>query len=134
VLRLGVAGHTGRGLGFDYAFDGSNAVLEITNSQALRKFDGYYVQSMVVLGQVDVSLGAGATQVHEVPADVVPNPTTNMVATSVLKRRMGIAGGVVYHFSDFLHFDIDYFRAQADWWLGQRQVVNTINSGVTLTW
>jgi len=134
VLRLGVAGHTGRGLGFDYAFDGSNAVLEITNSQALRKFDGYYVQSMVVLGQVDVSLGAGATQVHEVPADVVPNPMTNMVATSVLKRRMGIAGGVVYHFSDFLHFDIDYFRAQADWWLGQRQVVNTINSGVTLTW
>ena len=73
-LRLGVAAHYGQGLGFAYAFDGSNAVLELANTQQLRKFDGYYAQLMAVLGRFDVSLGAGVTRVHEVPADVIPDP------------------------------------------------------------
>jgi hypothetical protein len=133
-LRLGIAGHYGQGLGFDYAFDGSNAVVELVNTQALRKFDGYYAQLMAVLGRIDVSLGAGVTRVHEVPADVVPDPNTGMVSTSVLKQRVGIGAGVVYHLSDSLHYDIDYFRADAEWWLGETQVVNTINTGLTLTW
>jgi hypothetical protein len=134
VFRLGVAAHSGQGLGFDYAFDGSTAVLEIANTQALRKFDGLYVQTMLALGRVDISAGAGVTRVHEVPGDVIPDPNTGMPATSVLKQRVGIAGGVVYHFTDYLHFDIDYFRASAEWWLGEHQVVNTINSGMTLNW
>jgi hypothetical protein len=78
--------------------------------------------------------GAGVTRVHEVPGDVILDPATGMPSTSVLKQRVGIAGGVVYHFSDYLHFDIDYFRASAEWWLGEHQVVNTINSGLTLNW
>ena len=89
---------------------------------------------MLALGKVDISAGAGVTRVHEVPGDVIVDPTTGMPATSILKQRVGIAGGVVYHFSDFLHFDIDYFRASAEWWLGEHQVVNTINSGLTLNW
>ena len=134
VFRLGVAAHSGQGLGFDYAFDGSTAVLEIATTQALRKFDGLYVQTMLALGRVDVSAGAGVTRVHEVPADVILDPATGMPSTSILKQRVGLAAGVVYHFSEFLHFDIDYFRASADWWLGEHQVVNTINSGMTLNW
>ena len=134
IFRLGLAGHSGQGLGFDYAFDGSNAVVEQANTQQLRKFDGYYAQSMVVLGRFDVSAGAGITRVHEVPGDVIPDPTTGMQAVSVLKQRIGLAGAVVYHFSDYLHFDVDYFRASAEWWLGERQVVNAINSGLTVTW
>jgi len=59
---------------------------------------------------------------------------TGLQAVSVLKQRVGLAGAVVYHFSDYLHFDIDYFRASAEWWLGEKQVVNAINSGLTLTW
>jgi hypothetical protein len=134
VFRLGVAAHSGQGLGFDYAFDGSTAVLEIANTQELRKFDGLYVQTMLALGRVDIMAGAGVTRVHEVPGDVILDPATGMPSTSVLKQRVGIAGGVVYHFSDYLHFDIDYFRASAEWWLGEHQVVNTINSGLTLNW
>ena len=134
VFRLGVAAHSGQGLGFDYAFDGSTAVLEIANTQALRKFDGLYVQTMLALGRVDVSAGAGVTRVHEVPGDVILDPVTGMPATSILKQRVGLAAGVVYHISEYLHFDIDYFRASAEWWLGEHQVVNTINSGLTLNW
>ena len=66
---------------------------------------------MLALGKFDISAGWGVTRVHEVPGDVIADPTTGMPATSILKQRVGIAGGVVYHFSDFLHFDIDYFLA-----------------------
>jgi hypothetical protein len=135
VFRLGVSGFYGQGLGFAYAFDTSTAVLEqANNTNQLRKFDGLYAQSMVVLGRFDVSAGAGVTRVHEVPGDVIIDPTTNMQKVSVLKQRVGLAGAVVYHLSDYLHLDIDYFRASAEWWLGETQVVNTYNAGLTLTW
>jgi hypothetical protein len=135
VLRLGIAGHYGQGLGFGYAFDGSTAVVEQAVTQELRKFDGLYVQSMFVLGRFDLSAGAGITRVHEVPGDILNvDPNTGLQAVSVLKQRVGIAGAVVYHFSEYLHFDIDYFRASAEWWLGEKQVVNTFNSGLTVAW
>jgi hypothetical protein len=134
VLRLGIAGHYGQGLGLNYAFDGSNAILEQANSQQLRKFDGLYGQSQVALGAVDLAAGIGITRVHEVPADVIPDPTTGRVSTSVLKDQVGVNASIVYHFSEALHFDIDYFRASAHWWLGESQVVNTINSGLTMVW
>jgi len=136
IFRLGLATHYGQGLGFAYALDGSSATLEQQHTQALRKFDGYYAQTMVVLGHVDVSLGAGVTRVHEVPADVDPQYflPNGQPPTSVLKQRIGVAAGVVYHMTDYLHLDVDYFRASAEWWLGEKQVVNTYNAGATLTW
>ena len=57
-----------------------------------------------------------------------------MPSVSVLKDQMGINASVVCHNSHDLHCDIDYFRADAEWWLGDRQVVNVVNSGLTLTW
>lgn len=137
IFHLGVAGHYGQGLGINYAFDGSEAIFEQAHTQQMRKFDGLYVQTQVVLGKVDLSAGVGETRVHEVPGDVNPayiDPTTMMQAISVLKDQMGINAGIVYHFSENLHFDLDYFRAEATWWLGDNQVVNTFNSGMTLTW
>ena len=85
VFRLGIAAHSGQGLGFGYAFDGSNAVVEQAITQQLRKFDGLYGQSMVVLGRFDLSAGAGITRVHEVPGDVldsIPTPACNRSASS----------------------------------------------------
>jgi hypothetical protein len=134
VFRLGIAGHYGQGLGLNYAFDGSNAILEQANTQQLRKFDGLYAQSQVALGVVDLAAGIGVTRVHEVPADVIPDPNSGRVSTSVLKDQVGINASIVYHFSEALHFDVDYFRASAQWWLGESQTVNTINSGLTLVW
>jgi hypothetical protein len=137
ALHLGVAAHSGQGLGINYAFDNSQAIFEQAHSQQMRKFDGIYFQSQVVLGNFDLSAGWGETRVHEVPADVDPaffNPATNQPVISVLKDQMGINAGVVYHFSENLHFDIDYFRGDSRWWLGDKQVVNTFNSGMTATW
>jgi hypothetical protein len=136
-FHLGVAGHYGKGLGLNYAFDNSQTIFEQAHTQEMRKFDGLYVQLQFVLGRFDLSAGWGETRVHEVVGDVDPqyfDPNTGMASVSVLKDQMGINAGVVYHFSQELHFDIDYFRADAEWWLGERQVVNVINSGLTLTW
>ncbi len=134
LFHLGVAGHYGQGLGLNYAFDNSETIFEQAHTQEMRKFDGLYVQTQFVLGRFDLSAGWGETRVHEVPGDVIPDPNTGMPAVSVLKDQIGINAGVVYHFSPDLHFDVDYFRADAEWWLGDRQVVHVVNSGLTLTW
>ncbi len=42
---------------------------------------------------------------------------------SVLKNQMGISAGVVYHYRPYLHFDLDGMRAEANWWLGEQQVL-----------
>jgi hypothetical protein len=41
---------------------------------------------------------------------------------------------VVYHMTDYLHLALDYFRADFSWWLGEKQVVHFLSSGVTATW
>jgi hypothetical protein len=33
-----------------------------------------------------------------------------------------------------VHFDVDYMRAEANWYLGEQQVIHVLNSGMTLTW
>ncbi|HVV17699.1 MAG TPA: porin [Polyangia bacterium] len=139
-FHIGIAGHSGQGLGLNYAFDGSDAVVDVASiggghNKQLRKFDGIYAQAQVVLGHFDLQAGAGETRVHEVSGDVVVDPTSGLVNENILKDQLGINASVVYHFSEFLHFDADYFRASAQWWLlGQSQVVNTFNAGLTLTW
>ena len=139
LFHIGIAGHYGQGLGLNYAFDGSNAVVDVADignghNKQLRKFDGLYAQAQVVLGHVDLQAGIGETRVHEVSGDVAVDPTSGTVNESVLKDQLGINASVVYHFSEFLHLDVDYFRSSAQWWLGQSQVVNTYNAGMTLTW
>jgi hypothetical protein len=141
-VRLGVAGHYGRGLGLNYALEVSSASLD--QSGNMRKFDGYYVQSQVVLGKVDLSAGWGITRVFLVPTrcdratgvctgDNVADANMN-IPHSIIKYQMGISAGVVYHMRDWLHLDLDYFRAQFAWYLGEKQVVNVVNTGMTFTW
>jgi hypothetical protein len=47
---------------------------------------------------------------------------------------MGINGGVVYNLTPQIHFDLDYFWAKAAWFLGEKQALNVINSGLTFNW
>lgn len=47
---------------------------------------------------------------------------------------LGMSGGVVYHFTKNLHLDLDYFRANFAWYLGERQTVNFVNVGATVVW
>lgn len=131
-VRLGVAGHYGKGLGLNYALEPSDATLDF--SGALRKFDGYYVQSQVVLGDFDLSAGAGITRVFLGSNDTTRDPAGNLPAHSVVKSQRGINAGIVYHWRPFLHFDIDYFRADFAWFYGEKQGINVLNAGMTLTW
>jgi hypothetical protein len=52
---------------------------------------------------------------------------------------MGVNAGLVYHVTPHLHADLDFFRAEADWYgvngfAGQKQVVWVGNSGMTVDW
>ena len=42
--------------------------------------------------------------------------------------------GVVYNLNRGLYFDLDYSRMQADWYLGEKQVVDVLNCGMGLGW
>jgi hypothetical protein len=131
-VHLGFAGHYGKGLGLNYALEPSDATLDA--SGALRKFDGYYVQSQVVAGPVDLSAGWGITRVFLGPNDSLTDPATGYIPHSVVKSQMGINAGVVYHWKPWIHFDFDYFRANFAWFLGETQHVDNYNAGVTFTW
>jgi hypothetical protein len=56
---------------------------------------------------------------------------------------MGINGGVVYNPTQTCTFDLDYFRAQMDWYavinpgvptIAPKQVINVVNGGMTINW
>ena len=130
-VHLGAAMHKGTGLGLNYALEASDATLDAVGN--LRRGDGYYVQSQVVLGQVDLSAGWGITRVFLNDEDNVLDVNGN-IPHSVVKSQMGISAGVVYHVKPWWHLDVDYFRADFSWFLGEKQVVNIFNGGTTFTW
>jgi hypothetical protein len=130
-VHLGVAMHKGTGLGLNYALEASDATLDAVGN--LRRGDGYYVQSQVVLGQVDLSAGWGITRVFLNDEDNALDVNGN-IPHSVVKSQMGISAGVVYHVRPWWHLDVDYFRADFSWFLGEKQVVNIFNGGTTFTW
>lgn len=130
-VRVGFAGHYGTGLGLNYALEPSDATLDA--SGALRKFDGYYAQSQVVAGPVDFSAGWGITRVFLGPNDSVADANGN-IPHSVVKSQTGLNAGVVYHYKPWVHFDLDYFRADFRWFLGETQALNVGNAGMTFTW
>jgi hypothetical protein len=151
-VHLGVAGHYGQGLGFNYALEVADAA--VTDTGFLRKTDGYYVQSQVVLGKFDLFAGWGIVRafrrnddyqkVHDPRLPVDPNWTAEQAAAeiaqygiyahSVISYQMGINGGIVYNLTPQIHLDVDYFRAKAAWCLGESQVLHVVNTGLTFNW
>jgi len=146
-VHLGVAGHYGQGLGLYYALEASEASYDQSVAHRLRKSDGYYAQLQVALPKLDLNAGAGISRIIPLkaetrtvagmpiflPADGAPDPTTGS-RQSLIKYQLGLSAAVVYHLSDNLHFDFDYFRASFAWQLGEKQNVNFFNSGLTATW
>ena len=47
---------------------------------------------------------------------------------------MGANAGVVYNLTPQIHFDVDYFWARAKWFLGEKQELHAVNSGLTFNW
>jgi hypothetical protein len=146
-LHLGVAGHYGKVLGLNYAFQWTQVGVgkDDKSNEFLRKFDGYYVQSQFILSQkLDVSLGWGTTRVYQSDFDVTVNPDTSVnpqgnYPINLLKQQVGYSGGFSFHPTDFLHFTVDYFLAQALWYGvrpgsgGDSQIVHFVNVGSIMT-
>jgi hypothetical protein len=153
-VHIGVAAHTGIGLGVSYAFEPSPATYGTPQENSeLRSFDGFYGQLQVALGKFDLQAGVGMTRVKPLVYDRVnfidddANPDTpalnddadatqnDPLTINLLKHQFGISGGVVYHVGDHLHFDVDYFRADFRWQLAdQKQILNFVNAGCTFEW
>ena len=137
-VHLGFAGHLGDGLGLTRALEVSTASTDL--SDHLRHFDGYYVQSQVVLGNFDLFAGAGMVRVFLTEDDKARriedplNPGVTMPEYSLIKNQIGVNAGVVYHWTDSVHFALDYFRAELNWYLGEQQVIHATNGGMTVTW
>lgn len=125
-VHLGVAGHYGTGLGLSYALENSYATVDPLSH--LRASDGYYAQAQVVLGQFDLFAGWGITRVFLTDYDRTQPQNSN------LKYQTGINGGVVYHLAPAVHFDLEYMRADAEWWLGEHQILNNFATGMTVSW
>jgi hypothetical protein len=146
-LHLGLAGHWGQGLGLTYALETTEAAYDASTLHRLRKSDGYYAQAQYALKRFDFNAGIGISRVTPlgeetqiingvatvVPADGAPTGPT-MTRQSLIKYQLGISAAVVYHVSRALHLDVDYFRANFRWQLGEKEDVNFVSAGMTLTW
>jgi hypothetical protein len=133
-LHLGGGGHYGKGLGLYYALEDSPAAYTgpwDTQRGRLRTLDGYAVFAQYVVGPVDLNVAYGVSRVHLLDVDKHLPPG---VDESVIKTQTAVSGAVVYHLSENLHLDLDYLRAMFVWYAGEKQVVNYMNTGITMTW
>jgi hypothetical protein len=137
-VRIGATGHYGKGLGFAYAQENSQAAyFNATNSMDprdgdLRTFRGFYGQLMVVLGKVDVAFGAGVSQLLLLSYENGSDP--NIAPPHVAKQQRGISGGIFIHLDDHLVLGLDYMDALYSWWYtGFTQHVRFANAGLTMT-
>jgi hypothetical protein len=138
-LRVGASGYYGKGLGLDNPPDTGDAAIDLQGN--FRVFDGYYAQVKLVLGSFELSSGAGVTRIFLTASDkeTQPDPrdptgTAQVYPHSWIKSQLGINASAVYNLSPNIHFDLDYFRAQANWYLGEQQIVHALNSGMTFSW
>ncbi|MBV9945548.1 MAG: hypothetical protein JOZ69_01715 [Myxococcales bacterium] len=138
-VHLGVAALTASGLEPNYPLQITDASVDPQGN--LRTLAAYIAQGQAALGRLDVFAGGSVTRVFLTPADrqtVIdprdPSGGAHVVPHSVIKYQVGVNGGVVYHLAPSLHLDVDYFRAEADWYLGERQVIHVLNGGMTVSW
>jgi hypothetical protein len=128
IFHVGVAAFSGKGLGVNYFLSQSDSINnQISNN--MRPFDGGYVQTQLVVHKFDFNVGAGITRAHQMSDDFAAASTLDY-----LKSQRGVSAVVVYHFAKYLHGALDYFRADTDWWGGEKQGVNSFNAGMTVTW
>jgi Gram-negative porin len=125
-FHLGAAGFYGKGLGTSFALENSYAAADPNGT--LRWSDGYYLQSQLVLSKFDLFAGWGIVRMFLTDLD------KNTTGLSVLKHQMGINAGLVYNMTPNVHFDLEYFRAEATWFLGEKQVLNCGATGMTFNW
>ena len=145
-VKLGLAGHMGKGVGVTYSLEPHYSVYFIERTREaftvqdsscamtgrgcppvkLRTVDGYYAQAQVALHKtVDVRAGGGITRVYQLPEDKDPSwKLANQMAPGsdpsvghiTLKHQIGIGAGATFHLNESLHLTVEYFRAMYQWY------------------
>jgi hypothetical protein len=145
-VRIGLAGHQGKGLGFGFALENNPAGAYQQDSTALfdshtgdlRTFRGFYGQLGLSLGSVDLAAGAGATQLLTLPQDPIVTGTAPATETRLLpKQQLGISGGLFWHVREYLVLSLDVFRGQYLWYgtglpKAPKQDVTFASTGITI--
>jgi hypothetical protein len=156
-LRLGFAGHYGKGIGVTYALEPHGSLYfddrarldpTMTALVKMRNVDGYYLQLMVNATQkLSLLAGAGITRVYQLPEDKVawqdtgggmfPVPSVGFVT---IKQQIGIGGGINVHFTPNMHLALEYFHAYFQWYKpvpapagisNPSQTMRSVNAGLT---
>jgi hypothetical protein len=115
-VRFGASAFHGRGLGFFTALQNDPSMFNLVTRE-LRTFTGFYAQSALVFGPLQLSLGAGTAMVDQLASD---RDTCNQLLCeparfSAAKSQTGISAGAFYHLSESLVVGLDYFRFTMKW-------------------
>jgi hypothetical protein len=135
ILRAGVAGHVGNGLGYIYALENQNAQVDAANN--LRKYSGVYGTVGLTLGKVYLTGGVGATMAKASADDdaaIARSIAANVLPQEFVNRQLGESAGVYITLADPLIFAVDYFHADISFYLGDKQKVDTLNTGLSFIW
>jgi hypothetical protein len=135
VLRLGVAGHVGNGLGYIYALENQNA--QVDAARNLRSYSGFYGTIGVKLSKLYLTGGVGATMAKsskEDDAAIAASIASGVLPQEFVNRQMGESVGAYYSLADSLILAVDYFHADISFYLGDKQKVDTLNSGLSFIW
>jgi hypothetical protein len=123
-LKIGVGGNYDIGGG---DLSGLVGPVPIDDRGKLRRVTGAMGQLMYSFATVDVSAGAGVTQVEQTDSDVADQ-------NSVIKSRLGEQLSVNYHLDATVVLNAQYFYAQHIFWRGQIQTLTDFHAGMTFTW
>jgi hypothetical protein len=131
-LRFGFTGHYGKGLGFYYAQENSQAAYYFAATATdphdgdLRTSQGYYGQLAAVFGRMMLSAGYGVSQLKPLSFD-------DTTANPLPRQNQGINAVFNYHIFDNFVWDVDYFNSQSTWYgTAFKQTVNVISTGPTM--
>jgi hypothetical protein len=133
-VHVGAGGHRGTGLGLAYPGLPSDAVADTKSN--MRKTDGYFVMGQLVIGHFDIDGGYGKSTIHMTATDLTADPMSPFgdPPFSYINTQAATSGAVVFHATDWLHFDVDVMHADSEWDLGEHQRINFYNAGSTITW
>ena len=101
--------------------------IPVDNYGNLRTVMGGMGVAMYSFGPVDLSGGAGLTRVQRTDFDA-------MKGDDVIKNRLGMAGTLAYHIDSSVTWSLQYFHAEHEFWLGQIQRLNFVNTGMDFIW
>lgn len=129
VLKVGFAGHAGHGLGVVNTLENTPNVFD--SAGRARLITGYYGFVGLDFGAIYLNAGLGVTRVQATMRDAMDAAANR---TSLIAQQRGISAGVQFRLSPFVFAVVEYFRADHAWYLGEKQQVDFVDSGLTMVW